>query len=263
VLFVHDPLDGADEKEATDCAQAVANEMRRMLALPSPEPPLTIDPNLRPEGRQGRMVRTLASYAAYYERWAEVWERQALLRAAPCCGDPLLADRFIALVDPLRYPAGGLSDDQIREIRRIKARVESERLPRGADPSTHLKLGPGGLTDVEWVVQLIQLRHAAEVAGLRTTRTRAALDAAVSAQVLEPADRDALRASWDLANSVRNAVVLVTGRSSDSLPSDVRVLAAVSRVLGYGPGETAALVDDYRRSARRARAVVERVFYAD
>lgn len=262
VLFVHDPLDGADEKEATDCALAVANEMRRLLALPSPEPALTIDPNLRPEGRQGPLVRTLASYAAYYERWSEQWERQALLRAAPCCGDPLLAERFIDLIDPLRWPAGGLSEAQIREVRRIKARVESERLPRGADPSTHLKLGPGGLADVEWAVQLLQLRHASEVPELRTTQTRLALDAATAAGLLEATDRDTLQAAWSLANAVRNAVVLVTGRPSDALPSDTRVLSAVSRVCGYGPGEVATFVDDYRRSARRARAVVERVFYS-
>lgn len=261
VLFVHDPLDGADERAATECALAVANETRRLLAVPSPEPAMTIDPNLRPEGRQGPLVRTLASYAAYYARWGEVWERQALLRAAPCCGDEMLAERFMEVIDPLRWPPGGLTDAQVREVRRIKARVESERLPRGADPSTHLKLGPGGLADVEWVVQLLQLQHAANVPELRTTQTRQALAAAVNAGLITAADRDALQAAWDLANAVRNAVVLVTGRPSDALPSDVRVLSAASRVLGYGPGEAAAFVDDYRRSARRARAVVERVFY--
>jgi [glutamine synthetase] adenylyltransferase / [glutamine synthetase]-adenylyl-L-tyrosine phosphorylase len=261
VMFVHQPLDGADEQAATECALAVANEMRRLLALPSPEPALTIDPNLRPEGRQGPLVRTLASYTAYYSRWGEDWERQALLRAAACCGDPLLGARFIEMVDPLRWPTGGLTEQQVREIRRIKARVESERLPRGADPSTHLKLGPGGLADVEWTVQLLQLRHAAEVPSLRTTRTRAALIAAARDGLLGEDDEDALRTAWQHANAVRNAVVLVTGRQSDSLPSDVRVLSAVSRVLGYGPGEVATFLDDYRRGARRARAVVERVFY--
>ncbi|MFW5899032.1 MAG: bifunctional [glutamine synthetase] adenylyltransferase/[glutamine synthetase]-adenylyl-L-tyrosine phosphorylase, partial [Jiangellaceae bacterium] len=261
VLFVHDPLDGADGAAATDGAHAVANEMRRLLEMPSPEPALAIDPNLRPEGRQGPLVRTLASYAAYYRRWGEIWERQALLRAAPCCGDAQLTERFMEVVDPLRWPSGGLDEAHLREVRRIKARVESERLPRGADPSTHLKLGPGGLADVEWTVQLLQLRHAADVPALRTTRTRAALDAAVEAGLLDGGDRDALQASWDLANAVRNAVVLVTARSSDALPSDVGVLSAVSRVLGYGPGEAAAFEDEYRRRSRRARAVVERVFY--
>lgn len=261
VMFVHEPLDGADEHEATECAVAVANEMRRLLALPSPEPALTIDPNLRPEGRQGPLVRTFASYAAYYARWGEAWERQALVRAAACCGDPLLGDRFIEMIDPLRWPSGGLTDQQLREIRRIKARVESERLPRGADPSTHLKLGPGGMADVEWTIQLVQLRHAGSVPALRTTHTRQALTAAADEGLIGTDDAEALLTAWEHANSVRNAVVLVTGRPSDSLPSDVRVLSAVSRVLGYGPGEVAGFLDAHRRTARRARTVVERLFY--
>ena len=263
VLFLHEPLDGADDQDATANALAVANEMRRLLALPSPEPALTLDADLRPEGRQGPLVRTIAAYASHYERRSEVWERQALLRAAPLAGPPSLLERFFEVVDPIRWPAAGLLDPQVREIRRIKARVESERLPRGADPSTHLKLGPGGLADVEWTIQLLQLRHAAEVAGLRTTRTPAALEAAAEAGLLAPEDRSVLLAAWRMATSIRNGVVLVTGRPSDALPRDPRTLAAVSRILGYRPGEVAAFVDEYRRVARHSRAVVERTFYGD
>ena len=261
VLFVHQPLDGADETEATDGALAVANEMRRLMSLPSPEPALNLDADLRPEGRQGPLVRSLESYAAYYRRWSEVWESQALLRAAPLCGSPPLLERFFAVVDPVRWPAGGLTVDQVREVRRIKARVEAERLPRGADPSTHLKLGPGGLADVEWTVQLLQLRYSGSVAGLRTTRTPQALEAAVRAGLLGDDDRSVLLAAWRTATSIRNAVVLVTGRPSDALPGDPTTRAAVLRVMGWVPGESAAFVDDYRRVSRRARAVVERVFY--
>ncbi|MGH8775110.1 MAG: bifunctional [glutamine synthetase] adenylyltransferase/[glutamine synthetase]-adenylyl-L-tyrosine phosphorylase [Jiangellaceae bacterium] len=262
VLFVHDPLDGADETLAGEDALAVANEMRRLLTLPSPEPSLAVDADLRPEGRQGPLVRTLASYAAYYARWGEVWERQALLRAAPLCGPPVVLDRFFDVVDPLRWPAG-LGEAEVREVRRIKARVESERLPRGADPSTHLKLGPGGMADVEWAVQLVQLRHAGAVEGLRTTRTPEALEAAVRAGLLAEDDRSILLAAWRTATAIRNAVVLVTGRGSDAVPRDPRTLAAVSRMLGYAPGASAGFVEDYRKVARRARTVVERIFYSD
>jgi glutamate-ammonia-ligase adenylyltransferase len=263
VLFVHEALDGADEQEANGDALAVANEMRRLMALPSPEPALTLDADLRPEGRQGPLVRTIAAYASHYERRGEVWERQALLRAAPLAGSPDLLDQFFDVIDPIRWPANGLTDAQVREVRRIKARVESERLPRGADPSTHLKLGPGGLSDVEWAVQLVQLHKAWSIKGLRTTRTPDALDAAVGAGLLTEGDRSVLLAAWRMATSIRNAVVLVTGRPSDALPPDTRTLAAVSRVLGYAPGETAAFVEEYRRVARHSRTVVERVFYGD
>ncbi|HEX5569326.1 MAG TPA: hypothetical protein VFY14_20815, partial [Streptomyces sp.] len=244
-----------------EAALAVAGEMRRLLQLPSTDPPLLVDADLRPEGRSGPLVRTLASYAAYYRRWALVWERQALLRADPVAGDEDLGRRFVELVGPLRYPAGGLGEEAVREIRRIKARMEAERLPRGADPATHTKLGRGGLTDIEWTVQLLQLRHGAAEPGLRTTRTRPALAAARAAGLIGGDDAEVLDEAWLLATRVRNAVMLVRGRPGDTFPTEPRELAAVSRHLGYEPGHVGEMLEDYRRTARRARAVAERLFY--
>ncbi|WAP55645.1 bifunctional [glutamine synthetase] adenylyltransferase/[glutamine synthetase]-adenylyl-L-tyrosine phosphorylase [Streptomyces sp. S465] len=261
VLFVHEPREGADEQEAARAAFAVANEMRRLLQLPTVDPPLLIDADLRPEGKSGPLVRTLASYAAYYRRWSLVWESQALLRAEPVAGDPGLGERFIELIDPLRYPSQGLGEDAVREIRRLKARMESERLPRGADPTTHTKLGRGGLSDVEWTVQLLQMRHGWAEPGLRTTRTRQALAAAHAAGLISTEDAQTLDEAWVLASRVRNAVMLVRGRPGDTFPTDVRELAAVGRYLGYGPGHVGEALEDYRRTTRRARAVVERLFY--
>jgi len=261
VLFVHDPLPGAAEQDATDTAHALANELRRLLATSGPDPQLVVDADLRPEGRQGPLVRTLASYAAYYARWSAVWESQALLRAAPIAGDADLGVRFRQLIDPMRYPADGLAESDVREIRRIKARIEAERLPRGADPGSHLKLGPGGLADVEWTAQLVQLRHAAEFPTLRTTRTTDTLEAAAELGLLDVADVDTLSTAWRLATRARNGGVLVRGRVSDSLPSDTRELAGVARMLGYAPGHTGEFVEDYRRAMRRSRAIVERAFY--
>ena len=261
VLFVHDPRPGADEQAAASAAQAVAEELRSLLDQPAPDPPLVVDPGLRPEGRQGPLVRTLASYRGYYERWSLAWEAQALLRAAPAAGDRELGQRFKALADEFRYPAAGISEASVREIRRLKARMEAERMPRGTDPAMHLKLGPGGLSDVEWVVQLLQLTHAHKVPGLRTTRTLDALAAAMQAGLVGEDDAAALAASWRLATRIRNAVVLLRGRSSDVLPAKQAELAAVARILGYSPDASQDLVEDYRRTARRARAVMERLFY--
>ncbi|MBK3553424.1 bifunctional [glutamine synthetase] adenylyltransferase/[glutamine synthetase]-adenylyl-L-tyrosine phosphorylase, partial [Streptomyces sp. MBT61] len=177
VLFVHQPREGVSDEEAGRAANAVVSEMRRLLQLPTADPPLLIDADLRPEGRTGPMVRTLKSYEAYYRRWSLVWESQALLRAEHMAGDEELGRDFVELVDPLRYPMEGLGEDAVREIRRLKARMESERMPRGADPTLHAKLGRGGLSDVEWTVQLIQMQHGWAERGLRTTRTREALAA--------------------------------------------------------------------------------------
>jgi glutamate-ammonia-ligase adenylyltransferase len=261
VLFVHEPREGVPEREASEAANKVVSEMRRLLQVASSDPPLLIDADLRPEGKSGPLVRSLNSYEAYYRRWSLVWESQALLRAEPVAGDEELGRRFIELIDPLRYPAEGLGDDAVREIRRLKARMESERLPRGADPTLHTKLGRGGLSDVEWTVQLMQLQHGWVEPGLRTTRTRAALAAACAAELISTEDAETLDEAWVLATRVRNAVMLVRGRAGDTFPSDPRELAAVGRYLGYGPGHVGDMLDDYRRTTRRARGVVDLLFY--
>ncbi|WP_051707291.1 bifunctional [glutamine synthetase] adenylyltransferase/[glutamine synthetase]-adenylyl-L-tyrosine phosphorylase [Nocardioides aequoreus] len=263
VMFVHDPLPGADAQEAATFARTVVNELRRLLSEAGKDPALEVDADLRPEGRQGPMVRTLASYAAYYATWSAVWEAQALLRAKAVAGDPDLCRRFTELVDPLRFAPDGLSADDTVEIRRIKARVDAERLPRGADPATHFKLGRGGLADVEWTVQLLQMQHAGEVPGLRTTKTLEALEAAVAADLLDRDDADALAQAWRFASRARNATVQVRGKAADQLPRDARERAAVAAVLQYPPDATEAMVNDYLRTARRARTVVDRVFWGD
>ena len=219
VLFVHDPLPGRPEREASDAAHAVAVELRRLLMLPVPDPALIVDADLRPEGRQGPLVRTLAAYRAYYRRWSAPWEAQALLRAEPAAGDEDLGAKFIRMIAEFRYPLDGIDQAAVREIRRIKARMEAERIPRGADRALHVKLGPGGLSDVEWTVQLLQLRHAHALPALRTTRTGAAMAAAVQAGLLAAGDAAALTAAWELAARIRNAIMLVRGRPGDTLPA--------------------------------------------
>jgi len=282
VIFVHDPppgLDATGERRSSDAAQAVGVELRRLLQLPAPDPPLLVDADLRPEGRQGPLVRSLGACTAYYARRAASWEAQALLRAEFAAGDAGLGARFIALADQYRYPPGGPGEQAVREIRRIKARIEAERIPRGTERSRHLKLGPGGLSDVEWTVQLLQLRHGHAIEGLRTTRTLAALDAAVEAGLVTAADAAALRAAWRFAARIRNAITLIRGRPGDTLPVKHDELTAVARLLGYKPAApalergmangasswldtpAAALEEDYRRTARQARKVMDSLFY--
>ncbi len=261
VMFVHEPLPGASGEDSSRAARDVANEFRRLLALPGTDPELLVDADLRPEGKQGPLVRTLDSYARYYAQWSAVWEAQALLRASPMIGDEDLCRRFTELIDPLRFPEGGISEDDVREVRRIKARVDDERLPRGADPATHLKLGRGGLADVEWTIQLLQMQHAGDVSALRTTRTLDALEAAVEADLLSASDALSLAEAWRMASGLRNAITQVRGRPADSLPRDTRERAAVAHIRGYPVGESERLVDDYLRVTRRARRVVERVFW--
>ena len=261
VMFVHQPADGVEAQAASSYATAVVAEVRRLLSLPASDPPLEVDADLRPEGKNGPMVRTVESYAAYYAKWSHVWEFQALLRADAVAGDPDLRARFTELIDPLRFPADGIPESAVVEVRRIKARVDDERLPRGADRHTHLKLGRGGLADVEWTVQLLQMRHAGTVEGLRTPQTLPALQAAADADLISAEDAETLAEAWRLVSRVRNAVTLVRGKPSDQLPRDSRERAAVAQVLGYPQGASDQMVNDYLRTTRRAHAVVERVFW--
>lgn len=256
-------IDDTDDPDAVRRATEVIGRLRTLLSNPGRDPSFIIDPDLRPEGKGGPMVRTLSSYAKYYERWSATWEAQAMLRARPGAGSRELGERFTALIDPLRYPKGGLTAAQVTEIRRLKARMEAERMPRGADPGKHTKLGPGGLSDVEWVVQLFQLQHGDAIPALRTTSTLAALKAAQDAGLVSTMDSQALRGAWRLASRLRNAIMLVRGRPGDMIPTDPRELAAIAELLGYGRGQASALQEDYSRRARLARSVCLHHFWGE
>jgi glutamate-ammonia-ligase adenylyltransferase len=259
VMYVYRDA-GAGPEGAQRAAEQVVRELNRLtedLRLP-----LDLDIGLRPEGRNGVVVRSLESYAAYYERWSLTWEAQALLRARGVAGDAALLDDFTALADAIRYPAA-FSPADAREVRRIKARVEAERLPHGADPSRHLKLGRGSLSDVEWYVQLLQLQHAAALPALRTTSTLHALDAEREAGLVAEADASRLGAAWLIASRARSAMTLWTAKTADVLPTDRRALEGVARLLEYPPGSASRLEEDYLRATRVARQVFERGFYGE
>ncbi len=260
VMFVCEPASGVEESVAMRWSTSVAEQVRALLGTPSVDPPLEVDANLRPEGRSGPLVRTLGAYAAYYEQWAQPWEIQALLRAHAVAGDAELGQRFLLMADQTRYPPDGVSAEAVREIRRIKARVESERLPRGADPNTHTKLGRGGLADIEWTVQLMQLRHAHRLPALHNTSTLESLDAIAAADLVPAEDVELLRQAWLTATRARNALVLVRGKPTDQLPGPGRQLNAVAVAAGWPADDGSEFLDNYLRVTRRAKAVVRKVF---
>lgn len=261
VLFVCEPADGVQDSDAVKWSVTVAEQIRALLGTPSADPPLEVDANLRPEGRSGPLVRTLASYEAYYGQWAQSWEIQALLRADAVAGDADLGQRFLHMADKIRYPSGGVSAEAVLEIRRMKARVDSERLPRGADPKTHTKLGRGGLADIEWTVQLLQLRFASEIEALHNTSTLESLDAAAEAGLIAGEDADLLREAWLTATRARNALVLVRGKPTDQLPGPGKLLNTVAVAAGWAKnGDGGEFLDNYLRVTRRAKAVVHKIF---
>ena len=257
VLFVYRSTTASSEDAAARAKFLVSELSRHTEDL---RLPFDLDIDLRPEGKNGPVVRSLDSYRAYYARWSLTWEAQALLRARGAVGDAALLADFESLADEVRFPIA-ISENDVREVKRIKARVESERLPQAADPARHLKLGRGSLSDVEWFVQLIQLQNGARVAGLRTTSTLSALEVARSEGFVTATDAAKLRDAWILASRVRSAMVLWMTRSTDVLPTDRQQLDGVARLLEYSPGSATRLEEDYLRVTRLARGVFEKRFY--
>jgi glutamine synthetase adenylyltransferase len=246
VLFVYD-------SDRTAEGEAAASALMRYLNGDTPASRLwTTDADLRPEGRQGPLARSVAAYQRYHERWAQLWERQALLRGRVVAGDPEVGRRFEEIVAPFVW-GSPFTDDDVREIRRMKARIERERIPAGEDPQFHLKLGRGSLSDVEWTVQLLQLQQHIQAEGTMT-----ALDALVAAGAVDAEDAGVLRAAYRFCEETRNRLYLVRGQPGDALPATGPVLSHLARSLGTTPTD---LREEYRRRTRRSRQVMERLFY--
>ena len=265
VIIIYRPAHGADDSAANSFARKVQEQMRMMLMGPvSTEPKIELDMDLRPEGKNGPVVRSYASCEEYDRAWASVWERQALLRARFAAGDKELAEDFLANVaNPFRYPAERLTDDQLQEIRRLKARMEAERLPRGVRRDRHLKLGRGGLSDVEWTVQLLQLQHAHDIEALQVNSTMQALDVLVEHGLIVMEDAKILRDAWQMCTAARNGNYLWNGRANraDILPDQHFDLSGIATYLGYDPDRGQQFENDILSQMRKSREVCERLFY--
>lgn len=260
VMFVYRTKPGIEGPIAQKVAERIIAELKRLCTDQVLE--FEIDSDLRPEGKNGPVARSIESYAAYYQRWANTWEAQALLRARPIAGSAELQAEFLELINTYRYPTE-LTNSAVTEIRRIKARVETERLPLGADPKRHLKLGRGSLSDVEWLVQLLQLQHGAEHPSIRTPKTLQALEACVREELIAEHDARVLSEAWVLSSRIRSASVLWANKRSDVLPTDRKQLEGMARILEYPRGGASALEEDYLAYTRRARMVFEKLFYSN
>jgi [glutamine synthetase] adenylyltransferase / [glutamine synthetase]-adenylyl-L-tyrosine phosphorylase len=237
----------------------VAADLETILSRPNRHgDAYELDAGLRPEGRKGPITRSVDSYRRYYEEWVEPWELLALVKARPAGGDQQLLDEYFAMTEPVVW-RGDLPPEIVRGIREIKARVESERIPAGEDPDFHLKLGPGGLSDVEFLAQLLQLRHGGRVPELRVPGTFPALRALRDADILTSTDFNALHDAYLFCTRVRLRLHLQSGRPSDSLPTDPGAAARLAASLGFD--RTGTLREQYRKYTRRSRRVFETLFY--
>jgi glutamate-ammonia-ligase adenylyltransferase len=257
VMFVYDGEDARDFHHAEQIASQLVQEIGATTAEGQT---FRIDARLRPEGNQGPLARSIAGFARYYDEWGLTWERQALTKARFVAGDAALGARFADLASDFTY-GRPMTDDDVREIRRMKARIERERIPPGEDPQFHLKLGRGSLSDVEFTVQLLQLTHGGAEPDVRTAGTIDALGRLRAHGLLDAHDADVLEEAYRFCERARNAHYLQTGHPSDALPGDTIELERLALLLGYVHRPHGVLREDYRRVTRRARRVVDRVFY--
>ncbi|MDO5060633.1 MAG: bifunctional [glutamine synthetase] adenylyltransferase/[glutamine synthetase]-adenylyl-L-tyrosine phosphorylase [Actinomycetaceae bacterium] len=266
-------------------AEAIVKKTVSLLNSVSESGALNLDLDLRPEGKNGALSKTLEEYQEYWQKWASPWEKHALVRARvipslhgdsaglgtatemPAENDAENGSKaavagFQAAVTGFVY-GQSLTAAELKQIRLLKARMETERIPRGVAPTQHLKLGPGGLTDVEWLVQVKQLQLGAEYPQLRTPNTLEALEQLVKLGQVTEADAQLLRTAWLGASHLRAANVLATDRvrARDMLPRQVETARMVALVLGHSPDEWQLVNDQLLKSARQARKVFENYFY--
>lgn len=217
-----------------------------------------VDARLRPSGRQGTLVTSSGGFAAYHERGAEVWERQALLRARAISGDPALAERFDRLRRQILLRP--LAGDPAAEVHRIRRRMEGE-LARETAARHDFKIGLGGMLDVESVVQLLQLRHARLHPGLLDVMTiTRMLDRLAEFGLLEASEHRVLRDGWEFLQRLSSRLRIVDNRSISDLDEERGDLEALALTLGYqsaqrSGGARRALLGDYERHTRAIRAV--------
>ncbi len=248
-----------DDETRRDWALRIPTDMALLLSEPSRHgEAYALDAELRPEGRKGPMARTLESFRRYYEEWAEPWEMLALVKARIVAGDSDLGAAWSEMVDRFVWRPH-LPADYQRSIREIKARVEKERIPTGEDPDFHLKLGPGSISDIEFLTQLLQLRHGGQTPRLRIPGTLDALEMLATEGVLEPREQGALSESYLFCTRVRLRLHLQMGRAADSLPTGPEELRSLGASLGFD--RASELREEYRRVTRRARQVFRTRFY--
>jgi [glutamine synthetase] adenylyltransferase / [glutamine synthetase]-adenylyl-L-tyrosine phosphorylase len=254
VMFVH------DANPAT--AEALAEELMQTIGAVTPEgQAFRIDAALRPEGKSGPLARSIESFLEYYERWSRPWEHQALIRARVAAGDRDVGAALLEHTRRLAFPER-LSPEVLGEIRHLKARMERERIPRGVEPRRHFKMGPGGTADIEFSVQILQLRHGHESEELQMQPTLEALSAAERLGLISDSDARKFREAFIFLSSLRNRLFWLMGRPSDVLPAKPEDLEALAIAMGYRNQPRQELEEDYLKLTRRARGVAERYIYS-
>ncbi|MFC7220017.1 bifunctional [glutamine synthetase] adenylyltransferase/[glutamine synthetase]-adenylyl-L-tyrosine phosphorylase, partial [Streptomyces polyrhachis] len=259
VIFVAESSGDTDEGAALRAATRLAARMMRVCSETTGEGAIwPVDANLRPEGRNGPLVRTLASHLAYYQRWAKTWEFQALLKARPVAGDAGLGQEYCAAVAPLVWQAAQ-RENFVTDVQQMRRRVV-DAIP-AAEVERELKLGPGGLRDVEFSVQLLQLVHGRTDETLRSATTLDALAALAAGGYVGRADAAAMDAAYRFLRTLEHRIQLWKLRRTHLLPESAPELRRLGREMGFRSEPVAELRKEWRRHSREVRRLHEKLFY--
>jgi glutamate-ammonia-ligase adenylyltransferase len=253
MMFVYEGEGPADLRRATGVAEAVMRGVRDAGWEP--------DADLRPEGRGGPLARSVAGFLEYWQRYAQTWEFQSLLRARAIAGDMDLGRRFESNARDLAYPAEGITLDQAAEIRAMRERMERERVKPPEAAKFHFKLGVGSLADVQFAVEVSLLRHGGAHPEVRTRRTLEAIDRLGAAKLIEGSVARDLGEAFVFLSDVKNALEIDRRVHAEALPPAADAQTALARRLGYEEYPRQSFLDDYLRITRRCRRAMERVFH--
>ncbi|MCY3634697.1 MAG: bifunctional [glutamine synthetase] adenylyltransferase/[glutamine synthetase]-adenylyl-L-tyrosine phosphorylase [bacterium] len=256
VIFVYEGTNSDDARAANRTARGLLKEIGAQTAEGRA---WEIDARLRPEGENGQLARSLEGYQRYYAERGQLWERQALLKRRFVAGDSELGHRFLQVADKWCYQAD-FSDAEVDEIRTMKRRIEAERLGSGSK-ARDVKLGAGGLSDIEFTVQLMQLQHGFGRTSISDNRTLPALAGLSEHNLLDISDRATLDVGYRFCQRFRNARYHLSGLSSDVFPDDEHEEHLLARRLGYP--STKDLEADYQEITEAVREVTDRLLYGE
>jgi len=190
-----------------------------------------IDLRLRPEGDAGPLVRSLASYENYYAQWGQTWERMMLIKARCVAGDATLGGEFLEMVQSFRYPRS-VSDDVLGEIAAMKQRIEKE-VVKGGELNRNVKLGRGGIREIEFVAQTLQLLHAGRNPFLQGAQTLPALQKLVQYHLLERAEAEALTRAYTFLRDAEHRLQMEHNRQTHTLPTSPAARECIARLMGF------------------------------
>ncbi len=255
LVFVYEGEGADDMRRAVGAAERVMGAIRDAGWDP--------DADLRPEGRNGPLARSLAGYLEYWERYAELWEFQALLRARHVAGDEQLGRRFVLNAADFAYPPDGITVDRVVEIRRMRERMERERVKPPEAAKFHFKLGVGSLADVQFAVEVSLMRFGGSHIELRTNRTLEAIERLAEERFLEQSVARDLGEAFVFLSDVKNTLEVDRRLHAEAIPPAPDDQTALARRLGYEEYPRQSFLDDYLRVTRRARRAMERVFHEE